>query len=365
MQFSQPVLNSRLDKLREKLSQEKIDSLLVSNDYNRFYLTGWPGDPESGYLLITAKKAFILTDGRYTEEAVESTPHFETREFGLIETFWKNLFRELKVQKVGYESRDLSVFDLKRLKKLAKVRFVPTIDLLEGLRATKDQEEIVLLKKSADISDQAFNFVLKNIKPGQTEREIAWEMEKFMRECGAEKNAWNPLIVASGSNSSKVHYAAGERKLKKGDQVLLDWGCYFKGYASDISRMAFLGTPTEKQAQVYTLVLEAQKLAIEQVRADKPNKLVDLAARDFLTKKTKFTFSHAVGHGVGLEVHELPQVNFRTKEKLNVGDVITVEPGIYEPGWGGVRIEDMVLVKKKGIELLTKAPKILAQIVVK
>ena len=359
-------ISYRLELLREQLSKEKLDFILVSSTINRHYLTGWMGDFESGYLLITLKKAFLITDSRYTEEAVEKSPHFELREYGLDEKFWNKLFIEAAGKRGGFEANYLAFAELKNFKRQGRsINFIPTTNLIEKLRAIKEAKEIKLLQKAAIICDQAFHFVLKNVKPGLTEREVAWKMEKFMREKGAQKNAWDPFIVAAGENSSKVHYAAGERKLKKGDQVLLDWGCYYQGYASDISRVIFLGAPTEKQSSVYNLVLEAQRLGMKQIKVGGLTKKVDLAARNFLVSKSKFSFGHGVGHGVGLHVHELPRVNSKSKEKFSVGNVVTVEPGIYEPGWGGVRIEDMVLVKEKGFEVLTKSPKELEQIIVK
>ena len=360
-----PSVSSRLKSLRDQLSQEKLEAILVSSTINRHYLTGWMGDFESGYLLITSKKAFLITDSRYTEEAVEKAPHFELREVGLDEKFWTKLFLDLGCSSVGFEANDLAFAELKNFKRQGRgINFIPTVNLIERLRAVKEKGEIQLLQRAANICDQAFTFILKNIKSGQTEREVAWEMEKFMREKGAQKPAWDPFIVAAGENSSRVHYAAGDRKIKKGNQVLLDWGCYYQSYASDISRVIFLGTPTEKQSRVYDLVLEAQRLGIEQVEAGKLTKLVDLAARNFLVSKSKFSFGHSVGHGVGLQVHEPPRVNSKAKERFAVGNVVTVEPGIYEPLWGGVRIEDMVLVTESGPEVLTKSPKRLEEITI-
>ncbi len=235
MPFPNQVLKKRLEKVQQKLFEEKLDGLLISSQQNRYYLTGWRGDSESGYLLITPKKAFLITDSRYTEEAASEAHHFEVREYGYDKKFWEKLFSENKLNRVGYEVESLSVFDLKKLQKLIRKRLVAIDNFVEQFRAEKDGEEIKLIRRSAEICDQTFRYILANIKPGQTEKQIAWEMEKFMRENGAERNAWDPFIVASGANSSKVHYAAGSQKLKKGDQVLVDWGCYFEGYASDIS----------------------------------------------------------------------------------------------------------------------------------
>lgn len=365
MRFSPQILTKRLNSVRERIQNENLDGFLVSSKHNRYYLTDWEGDEESGYLLITAKRAFVVTDSRYTEEATEKIPHFELAEFGQDQDFWKNLLLEIKVKKVGFESKDLSVFNLKKFQTLASVKWIATTDLVETLRSQKDLEEVKLIKKAANICDHAFRYVLANIKVGQAESELAWKMESLMREIGAQKNAWEPFIVASGPNSSKVHYAASDRKIKKGDQVLFDWGCYYEGYASDISRVIFLGTPTDKQIRIYNLVLEAQKKAIKQIAMGRGTIEVDKVAKKTIQEKSEFAFAHAVGHGVGLEVHELPHVNSKTTDEFQIGNVVTVEPGIYEPGWGGVRLEDMVLVKKIGFEILTNSPKNPEQIIVK
>lgn len=357
-------LLSRADKLREKLISQNLDAILISSQPNRYYLTGWQGDIESGYLLITPKSSFVITDSRYTEEA-SAIENWELREYGTEEKFWEKLFAEINLKRVGFEEKTLSVFALKNFRRQTKgVRFVATQNLVEELRSQKDEVEIALIKKSIRIADKAFEYVLRNIKIGQSEKEIAWRIEQFMRENGSAKNAWDPLIVASGPNSSKVHYAAGERKIKKGDQVLLDWGCVYQGYSCDISRVIFLGTPTSKQIEVYNLVLAAQEKGIEQVKVGNSTKKADLSARNFLKNKTKFLFGHGVGHGVGIEVHELPRINYKAKEKFAVGNIVTVEPGIYQPLWGGVRIEDMVLVTEKGPQILTKATKELKKVII-
>lgn len=359
----QANISSRLNNLRTKIIEKKLSAILISKAANRFYLTGWLGDSESGYLLITTKKAYIITDSRYTEEVVNRVVGFELREYGQDDQFWLKLFKEAAVEKIGFESSDLSIAELKKFKKLTKATFLPCADFVETLRAVKDNEEINLIKRAIKITEKSFEFILKNLKPGLTEKEIAWELEKFMRELGASKNAWDNLIVASGQNSSMIHYAAENRKVRKGDIILLDWGCYYRGYSCDISRVVFLGTPNRKQAESYNLVLEAQEKSIQEVRPGARAQKIDLAAREFLKEKTKYYFKHAIGHGVGIEVHELPRVNEKSKDKLETGNIITIEPGIYEPLWGGIRIEDMVLVTEKGSVLLTKIPKKLDEVV--
>lgn len=356
-------LGRRLSLLRNKLVSKRLDAFLVSSLPNRYYFTGWMGDAESGFLLITQKQAFIIVDSRYTEEVSKKVGHFELVELKPYEKFWEAFFQKLKVKKVGFESQNLSVFALKKLKSEAKiVKWVPTVHLVEELRNFKDETEIKLIKTSLQIAQEAFIFALKNIKPGQTEIEVARKIEQFMREKGAEKNAWENFIVGSGPNSSMVHYAAGKRKIKKGDMVQLDWGCVYKGYYCDISRVVFVGKPSAKQKDVYNLVKQAQEKALERVQIGIETKEIDNAARDFLKNKTQFYFRHAVGHGVGLEVHELPKVNEKSTTKIQPGQVFTIEPGIYIPSWGGVRLEDMVLVTERGYEVLTKATKEIDQV---
>jgi len=359
-------MRPRIEKLREKLSEKNLDAFLISSTQNRYYLTSWAGDSESGFLLITKEKAFIFSDSRYTEEIGARVKNFELIEYkGGFTDFLKEFLEKEKLNKLGFESHDLSVFTFQQLrKKLKGIKLIPAAHAIETLREFKDQEEIKLIKKAVSIAADSFDYLRKNVTVGQTEIEIARKLESFMKEKGAEKNAWDNFIVAAGSNSSMVHYAAGKRKIKKGDQVLIDWGCVYQGYHCDISRVIFMGEPNSKQREVYNLVLEAQKRGIEKIRVGRPTSVVDKAAREFLESKSDFAFGHSVGHGVGLEVHELPRVNSVSKTKLAAGQVITVEPGIYEPGWGGVRIEDMVLVTEAGGVVLTELPKNLDQIIV-
>jgi Xaa-Pro aminopeptidase len=270
----------------------------------------------------------------------------------------RDLAKGLKLRRIGYESHHISVFSFQRIKKFLKgVRLVPVAHLVEELRSVKDETEVANIKKVASIAEKTFKHILKFIRPSVSEKEIAWEMEKFMRSLGAEKMAWDPFVVAAGKNASMAHWGATEAKIKRGDQVQLDYGCFYRGYGCDISRVVFVGKPTEEQKRIYNLVLEAQKLALSFVKAGKQAATIDKKVRNFLGKHTKNHYRHALGHGLGLEVHELPYINILRKNKLAAGNVITIEPGIYIPGWGGVRIEDMVLVTREGYKLLTKAPK--------
>jgi len=353
------LLKHRVSEVKKRLKERNLDALLVSSTVNRFYLTAWQGDVESGFVLVTHEKNFIVTDSRYTEHVSRETNGFEVVETSegigptLVDLFGKN-----RLKRVGYESHDLSVFSYQRIKKFTKgAKLVPVAHLIEEIRAVKRDDEISKLKKSAGLAAKAFNHILNFIKPGVTEAGIAWEMEKYMRDAGAEKMAWEPFIVAVGPNASMPHYGAGDTKVKKGDTVQLDYGCSWQGYKCDISRVVFVGRPSEEQVKTYNLVHQAQELGLSLVKEEALAGLIDRKVQKFLEKHTKYFYRHSLGHGVGLEVHELPYVNARRKGKLEAGNVITIEPGIYIPRWGGVRIEDTVLVTKDGYQVLTKAPK--------
>jgi len=352
--------------VRRRLKRRNLDAFLVSTPSNKFYLTGWRGDVESGFVLITQKKKFIITDSRYTEHAIRESSGFEVIEIDEgVGPALREIIHKKKLRRIGYESHHLDVFSFKRIKKYLKsVRLVPVAHLVEEVRSVKDEVEIANIKKAVGIGQKAFKHILKFIRPGITEKQVAWEMERYMRGLGAEKAAWDPFIVAAGKNSSVAHWGAGDTKIKKGDSVQLDYGCSFRGYVCDISRVIFVGKPTSEQKRIYNLVLEAQRLALNLVKSGRQAATIDKKVRAFLEKHTKHFYRHALGHGLGLEVHELPYVNILRKNKLAAGNVITIEPGIYIPGWGGIRIEDMVLVTKEGCELLTKAPKKIEEVTI-
>ena len=360
------LLKRRVSEVRKRLKERSLDALLVSSTVNRCYLTSWQGDAESGFVLVTHEKNSIITDSRYTEHVSKETAGFEVVETseGIGPTL-ADLLGKSRLKRVGYESHDLNVFSYQRIKKFTKgTKLVPAAHLIEEIRAVKSDDEVSKLKKAADIAAKAFNHSLNVIKPGVTEAEIAWEMEKYMRGAGAEKMAWEPFIVAAGLNSSMPHYGAGDTKVKKGDMVQLDYGCSWQGYKCDISRVVFVGKSSKEQARIYNLVLEAQNLGLSLVKDGKKGAAIDLAVRNFLEKQTSHFYRHSLGHGVGLEVHELPYVNARLRSRLEAGNVITIEPGIYIPRWGGVRIEDTVLVTKDGYQVLTKAPKQIKEVTI-
>ncbi len=356
----------RLLSLQAKLKADSLDAFIVSLSPNKYYLTGWEADPESGWVIVTNDKSYVLTDFRYSEHATLHTKNFEIIEYDtLLPRFFGEFSKKKGFSRVGFESHALSVHNFKKLRRFSKhLKLVPTTHFVEDLRSTKDDLEIVKLKKAVEIADKAFNHVLNFVKVNMTEVEVAWEMEKFMRGEGATRMAWSPFIVATGPNSSMAHWGASNRKIQKGDMVLIDYGCVYDGYYSDTTRVIFIGKPTDEQKKVYNRVLDAQKLGEGLVKDGKLASIIDKKVRAFLEKYNKYYYRHSLGHGVGLEVHELPRLSTHSKNKLQTGNVVTVEPGVYVPNWGGVRLEDMVVVKDDSCEILTKAPKNIKEVTV-
>lgn len=359
------LLKQRLRALVGQVEKRNLDAFLVSSETNRYYLTGWQGDAESGFCLITKRENYYLTDTRYSEHVTKATNFKIIESNSGIDSSLEGLVDKLKIRSIGFESHDLSVFSRGQIKRHLKgVKLIPVDHLIEVKRSVKDDQEISGIKKSSSIADSAFDHIRKFITPGIKESDVAWELEKYMRIQGADAMAWSPFIVAAGKNSSMAHWGATETKIKKGDMVQLDYGCSYKGYVCDISRVVFVGEPNEKQKKIYMQVFEAQKIGLSLVKEGVNGAEIDKKVQGFLKKKTKYYYKHSLGHGVGINVHELPYVSTSRKNKLEAGNVITIEPGIYIPGWGGVRIEDTILVTKTGYKLLTKAPKKIEAIVV-
>lgn len=357
-------MTNRLSKLRRKMAKQKTDAMIVTKPENITYLTGFTGS--NGVLLVTKDRNFLLTDWRYKEQVGQEAPEVELylcKGSGLKEL--ANLVEKLQLIIVGFESHALSFAGYQtvdRMLKKIKVKLEPLSSIVEDLRLVKDAEEIKKIAKAARIGDKAFKHILSFIKPGLAEREVALELEYFMRKRGAAKASFD-IIVASGTRSSMPHARTGNKKLKAGDFVKLDFGAVYDGYCSDMTRTAVLGKTSAQQKKIHELVLEAQKLALGYVKAGKPCREVDGIARNYF-KEHGYTdeFGHNLGHGVGLEVHEAPGLGPKSKGVLKENMVATVEPGLYFPGWGGVRIEDLVLIQKDGCKVLTKSSKKLIEI---
>lgn len=352
-------MNQRVERLRETMSRQDMPYLLITDPNNRFYLSGFTGS--TGVLLIGLEKSYFLTDFRYLEQVKEQCPGYE-----LIKVEQQSVFVSLaqvlkgsKGEKLFFEENHLTVKAYLELKDaLPKIDLKPGSGLVEDLRMVKDAAEISLIKQVMAIGDAAFQHILGLIKPGVSEQELALELEFFMRRQGASGTAFE-TIMASGPRSALPHGVASERKLQQGDFLTMDFGALYQGYNSDMTRTIVLGEPTDKQQEIYQIVLEAQLAGLAAVKAGIPAKEVDAAARRVITQRGYGEyFGHGTGHGVGLAIHENPRVNTKDETILQPGMVITIEPGIYLPDWGGVRIEDSVLVTEQGCEILTSSPKL-------
>lgn len=356
------MIEKRLEKFLSKFESLGIDGAFVFKDENRNYLSGFTGD--DSFLFITKEKSYFITDSRYTEQAQNEVVGFEVVEYKPpIHDFVASLVEKHNVKRLGVEEDKLSFSDYIVYKeKLNGVELVQLEQTIEKIRMIKDAEEIKLIETAASIADKAFEHILGFIKVGMTEIEVALELEFFMKKLGASALSF-PTIVASGNRSSLPHGTASEKVINEGDFITLDFGCVYKGYCSDMTRTIVLGKANEKQKEIYNTVLEANEAALKAVKPGISCAALDKIARDIIVERGYGErFGHGLGHGVGREVHELPYVNARSKFDLEPGMVITDEPGIYIPGFGGVRIEELVLVTEDGYRVLSKSPKHLIEI---
>ena len=351
-------MTDRLYKLRIRLQQEEIDAILISQAENRRYLSGFTGS--AGFLLVSQDKALLATDSRYTEQAENQAPDFEIFPiFGDMSQWFAELTSLVKRKRIGIETDDISYSTYQRIIGAAGGKqIIPTEGIVESLRAIKDDEEVRCIRKAAEISDAAFEKVAQALRPGMTEREAAWELEKAMREGGSESVPFD-IIVASGPNAAMPHHRPAERVMQKGEPVVIDMGARVNGYASDLSRTICLGDKGDKRFdKIYDLVLGAQLTAIATIEAGMTGELADSLAREVIEQgRYGENFGHGLGHGIGLAPHELPRLGRGSRDILDNGMVFSIEPGIYVNGWGGVRIEDLVTLREGKIEVISKAKK--------
>lgn len=351
---------TEVKKIRKLLAEKELEGVLVFNPENRQYISGFTGS--AGYVLISEKEQIFMTDFRYIEQAKEQTDGFEILEISRDKPV-TDIIKDYKFSNLGIEE-DYMTYEqfLNFNEKLEGTNLVPLKRALIELRSVKSDEEISKIQQAAKITDDAYEYIIKKIQPGLREIDIALELEYYMKTQGASKVSFD-IIVASGHRSALPHGVASEKRLNKGDMVTIDFGCVYHGYCSDMTRSFILGKATEKQKEVYNTVLEAQQKALESVKPGKTGKELDEVARNIITTRGygKY-FGHGLGHGVGLEVHELPHVNHLGDKAMEAGMVITIEPGVYIPEFGGVRIEDLVAVTKEGYQVLSKTPKDLIEI---
>jgi len=338
------------------MDSNHLDGILFTSLENIRYFSGFTGS--DGALVLTQKDAFFLTDSRYWTQADEEVKgsqiiHYKKKTDGIA-----SLISDLKLARIGFESSSLT-FSLHQslLQKLTKgAEFIPLEEEIKNLRAVKDAQEMVLIRRAIEIASSGFLHITGMLKEGALEEGIAREMEFFMKRKGAEDLGFD-IIVASGKRSALPHGKASGKQIEKGDFILVDFGSRFEGYHSDQTRTVICGNPSSEQEKVYQVVKEAHDKAIHLIRPGIPFHEVDEAARGYIRECGYGEyFGHGLGHGIGLAVHEDPAVNTENKGLVQEGMVFTVEPGIYVPDWGGVRIEDMVLVTSQGAEILTPLP---------
>ena len=361
-------MNQRLEKIRRRMEELGLDAALISQPQNRRYLSGFTGS--AGYLLITASEAIIATDFRYYEQSARQAPDFRLYQAtGPMEDWLPGLLTaagDLGAKRLGFESADLTFLLYRTFRKAVeglpagqRPRLIATTNLVEGIRAIKEPEEMAAIQAAVDLGDAAFQHVAERIEPGWTEKQAAWEIEKYMREHGGEAVSFD-TIVAGGPWSAMPHAYPRDRALARGEMVVIDMGVRLNGYNSDLTRTLFLGKPDDRFKKVYDIVLGAQLTAEELVQAGMTGEEAhNLAHRVIEEAGYGENFGHGLGHGVGLAVHESPRLAKTSEDVLADGMVVTIEPGIYITGWGGVRIEDMVVIQNGRARVMTRAPKVL------
>ena len=349
----------RLRKLRASIAERGLDALLLSQPENLRYLSGFTGS--SGWLLISGQNAILATDFRYVEQAKGESPDFEIIQTKQELRDWlPGLASDLGWHKLGFEANFISYDSSHKLSEAIKTKqvnleLVPTTGIVEQLRSIKEPEELGFITKAVELADAVFEQAKAIIRPGITEKEAAWEIEKLLRQEGSEGMPFE-IIVASGPNSALPHARPTEKIIRSGEPVIIDMGARFNGYCSDLSRTLFLGKADKTLREIYNIVLKAQTAAIEGVESGMDASQADQLARS-VVEQTGYgdAFGHSLGHGVGLAVHELPTLGSSSSDSLADGMVFTIEPGIYLAGKGGVRIEDMVVLENGKARVLNKA----------
>ena len=330
---------NHLKQIAAKLPEYGIDAMLLNSEPGEYYAVGFHGE---GNVVVTAEKCFYFTDSRYIEAAGNLITGAEIAMTGHSRNYRamvQEVVEQCGIKTMGFEENYLSVAEYELWEKGLTAKLVPAQKLVNSLRAAKDEEEIALMRKAQEITDRAFDEILKFIRPGMTEQEIAAKLQYDMLRFGAEKMSFDPIVV-SGPNGSLPH------------------GVQYGGYCSDMTRTVALGKPTEEMKKVYQIVLEAQLAGIAVTKAGVPGKSIDAAARKVIADAGYGdNFGHGYGHSLGIEIHESPNANTRDNTLLPVGAVVSAEPGIYLPGKFGVRIEDVTILREDGCEILTKSPK--------
>lgn len=354
------ITNNRLKNVQEEIKQQNLDAVLISKTSNIIYLTNYSGfsnEEREAYLLITSTKQFLLTDGRYKEAVKKLIPNFNLIEISSKNKFTdllKDVCQKLEINKIGIEESDLKVSEWKTIKKTVK-------DLRDFRfhhhRSFKTKEEIELIEKACQIGDEAFDFIKTKIKSGITEKEIMFLLENQIRQQGFEPSF--KTIIAFAENSAVPHHQTSDKKLTSGDFILLDFGVKFKNYCSDMTRTLVFGKSSTKQKKIYQTVKDSQQKAFEYLKTNFKTGVkasdIDKIARDYIIENGFPSIPHSLGHGIGIEVHEHPYLGPNSKDLLTANMVFSIEPGIYLPEFGGVRIEDLFVIENDKVRQLTKS----------
>jgi Xaa-Pro aminopeptidase len=371
-----PAIPDRLTLLRERMAKANLDSFLVgapvedifhTHAANRRYLSGFTGS--TGWLLITADHALIAVDFRYVEQAEHECPQFTVfSTTGAIDKWFPDIAGEarLSTKRIGFEPADITVATFQAIKKAAEAMPAPdrpkllsAPPIITQMRAIKDSSEIEALQRAVDTGDAAFSAVAERIEPGWTERRVALEIETEARRLGAEGLSF-PTIVAAGPHGAMPHAQPRDHPIEDGDAVVIDMGVIVDSYCSDLTRTIPVGKPDAKFYEIYDIVLTAQRTAEELIRTGMAGEEAHMLAHNVIAEAGHGeNFGHGLGHGVGLLIHEAPRLARLSKDELKDGMVVTIEPGIYITGWGGVRIEDMAVLENGKPRIMTRVPKLM------
>ena len=352
-----PTIAARIARCREDMARRKTEAYLITQHMDSYYLTGFTG--EDSAILVTPGAVHVISDSRFDEAIGDEIPwaRKHLRKLLLTDEIG-NVCRRLKLERIAIQPDGMTVETQTALRRAAKpTKTVQAPPIVNHMRKTKERPELDVIQRAIVVAQEAFEATCRSIRVGQTEREMAARLEYEMRIRGASGRAFD-TIVAEGANASHPHAHAGDRKVRKGSAVLFDWGAVVDFYRSDLTRCVFIGSIPRRLGEIYKVVLDAQMAAIDAIRPAERMCDVDAVARN-LIKKAGYGkhFGHGLGHGLGLDVHEPPALSWRSKERLAPGMVVTVEPGIYLPGVGGVRIEDDVLVTSSGCRVLSDLKK--------
>lgn len=350
-------MQKRLERLRTELKEQQLDAIITYHAVNRRYISGFTGS--AGLVIVSQDHAVLLTDFRYIDQAQEEAPDFKVINHHRDEK--GAILRQLQamgVKRLGFEKQAVT-FDVYEewRSHFDGIELVPTVGMIERLRMIKDESELAVIREAVRIADEAFSHILGYIKPGVRERDVALELEYFMKKNGAEGAAFD-IIVASGERGALPHGRASGKVIQAGEMVTMDFGALYQGYASDITRTVAVGEPDPQMKKIYEIVQKAQQNGVAKIRAGMTGREADALTRDVIAAAGYGeAFGHSTGHGLGLEVHERPGLAMNSDMVLAPGMLVTVEPGIYISGLGGVRIEDDVLITENGCEILTRSTK--------